>query len=208
MNINEKFYKKGMKIMNIGDSYNTNVLIMRIDEDKLSSVVSIKKKHPRIKRAITEKGIYIFAEYMKPIDDKDFCYRVSIGIGDVEPDRFAIGFIEVSKINCKKELLEWLYSDNFVNYVCKLMLNNYAKLHLQMPVPCEDVEKTKYVSNYEEKIDINYISEAMCHSIIGKLWNYARFRDGKKENRDKLVKDIGLTDNEFHVLIEFNTRGA
>lgn len=184
--------------MNIGDSYNTNVLIMRIDEDRMPAILSAKKEHPRLKRSIAEKGIYLHAEIAECPDNETISFRLSVSVGDIEPDRFEIGYYDFSKDTYKEELQKCLYNDEYANFVCKRMLNNYAKYYLKMPAPFEDAEKTEYVSTDEEKVDIKYISESMCHSIIRKLWKYARNGSG---SWDELVKITGLSEDEFYTLM-------
>lgn len=49
--------------------------------------------------------------------------------------------------------------------------------------------------------DIN-TDNKMSHSIIEKLWNYARKGEG---TWDELVKEIGLSDDEFYLLMSIFT---
>ena len=190
--------------MIIENPYNTKVVIARIDENKIPSVQKIMNEHPRVRRVLKEKGIYLYAEDVTAFTEHyndEIILRISVSIGDIEQDCFDVGYYGYSKDTTMEEIANKVCKEKFFGFTCERMINNYAPIHLKMPAPCEEVLKTEYQSTEEEKVDITYICESMCHSIMRKLWKYSRREVKSDENLNELVDAIGLTGDEFHALM-------
>jgi len=190
--------------MVIGNPYNTKVVFARIDENKIPSVQKIMNEHPRIRRVLKEAGIYLYAEDVTSFTEHfndEIILRISVSIGNIEQDCFDVGYYGYSKSTTMEEIANEVCKENLFGFICERMINYYAPIHLKMPAPCEEALKTEYQSTEEEKVDTTYICESMCHSIMRKLWEYSRWKVKSSENFDELVDAIGLTDDEFHALM-------
>ena len=189
--------------MKVGKSYNTSITTVRVDESNIQPIIEVMQQHPRIKRCISEKGIYLHlqdvTELMEHFND-EIVFRISVSIGDIEHDCFDVGYYSYSNDITIEKIANLVCKENFFGYTCKRMINNYVPLMMKMPAPCQEGLPDKYVSTDEEHVDIAYISEVMCHSIIKKLWNYANLNCGEKK-LDKLIKETNLTEDEFKAIM-------
>lgn len=188
--------------------YKPNIISFRMDEKKIPSVVEVMKQHPRIKRAISNKGIYLYIEdvtnFMKHLDN-EVVMHISVSIGNTEQDCFNAGYYHYSKEIEVEEIANKMYEENVFGLTCERMINNYAPMILRMPAPCENAKKGNYVSTKEEKVGITYISESMCHSIISKLWKYSLSTCKVGDTWDDFTDATGLTNHEFYkAMVEFD----
>lgn len=183
--------------MKIGKAYDTSVTTVRIDESKIQPIVEVMEQHPRIKRCILDDGIYLHLQdvtgLMEALDD-EILLRISVSIGEIEQDCFNEGYYSFTDGVSIEKVVDTVCKEKTFGYTCQRMINSFVPLMLKMPAPCQ--ENFKYVSTDEEPVDITYISEAMCHSIIKKLWNYAMNKSGD-QNQDEFMKETDLTEDEL-----------
>lgn len=187
--------------------YDLRVTVKRIDINKLTEIVEMMDKHPRIKRSLSMKDIYMHIYDVTEISehfDDEINVRIGISVGDIECDCFNVGYYSFSKNITTIEIENQMYEDSYFLYTCKRMINNYVQSRLMMPVPFEDIKKTTYISTSEEHVPITYIDEKMCHSIIKKLFNYVCMSDNIGKTWDDLTKATKLTNDEFYAIMADN----
>ncbi len=124
--------------MNITESYTTNVQTARIDENNIPSVKRAMELQPLIKQSITNSGIYLHAKDITNIVehfDDEVLFQLSVSIGDVDPTCFCVGVHSLSKDAKLEDIVESAYNDTFLDFICKIMIDFYAPLYLDLPSP-------------------------------------------------------------------------
>lgn len=110
----------------LDDDYILSEWVFRIDETKLSVFNTIT--NPILKKAIKRQGVYLFADDLGE-EGSSKIYSVSIGINDIEPDKFALGCISTSQLNAKSEIIDWVYTDDTLTPIFNDMIKREERIH-------------------------------------------------------------------------------
>lgn len=110
----------------LDDDYILSEWVFRIDETKLSAFNTIT--NPILKKAIKRQGVYLFADDLGE-EGSSKIYSVSIGINDIEPDKFALGCISTSQLNAKSEIIDWVYTDDTLTPIFNDMIKREERIH-------------------------------------------------------------------------------